>query len=719
MRPQGFVWTIWRTAPPPQLIEFVILVCLPEFSSLLSRLIRFGLAGLGALALTSTALAQVPLPADPASPDLRETVDGETSTTISNALAAARRGDVAATRTFLATLQDPTARKLVTWVLADSSASSLTIAELDQARRDLAGWPRDSRRQIALERRIREFGWSPDQVIANFSGAEPQTAEGSLALAEALRSKGENGKATALIRKIWTQRVFEAEPQRVILARFGDILTPEDHQARADLLLFGNQGPAAQAMIPLLDPVQQLLAQARIALRQNSASALSLVESLPSSVADSPALAFEKAAYYRKAGQDAEARALLPAFPTRVTSPEMATRIWDERYQLTISALRNRDDQAAYLAAANTGLTAGADATEAEFYAGWVALTRLHDPARAEEHFKKIDLISVSPITRARAMYWRGRAVEEMAGYEVADIFYSSAAQFKTTFYGQLAAEKLGLTELNLGTDPEITSADRQQFESRDTVKALRLLMKIGNRDLFRTLALQLDDLLPTTQEEAQLVDLVRAYGDQDTSMKVVRTAAQRGLVLPERGYPRREVPDAPNAPEAALVLAITRQESGFDPTVRSGVGARGMMQLMPTTAAAVARKNGTPFSTERLSDPDYNMQLGSSYLGGLVNSFSGSYVMAVAGYNAGPSRSNLWASFCGDPRAGGTDPVDYIECISFSETRNYVMRVLENLAVYRAHLNGGVAPLTLSADLRRGGYTYTGAVSAASAVSP
>jgi soluble lytic murein transglycosylase len=193
--------------------------------------------------------------------------------------------------------------------------------------------------------------------------------------------------------------------------------------------------------------------------------------------------------------------------------------------------------------------------------------------------------------------------------------------------------------------------------------------------------------------------------------MKVARGAAQRGFILPERAYPFRTPPQVDGAPEPSLVLAITRQESGFDPLVRSGVGARGMMQLMPATAAIVARKMGVDYSPSLLDDPDYNMRLGSSFIGQLVRQFSGSYVMAVAGYNAGPGRPVQWSSYCGDPRGGSTDPIDFIECIPFSETRNYVMRVMEGVQVYRAKLNGGSTPLTLSTDMARGSYVYPSAV--------
>jgi soluble lytic murein transglycosylase len=259
---------------------------------------------------------------------------------------------------------------------------------------------------------------------------------------------------------------------------------------------------------------------------------------------------------------------------------------------------------------------------------------------------------------------------------------------------------------ITLPADPVPTAADRARFEGRDLVRAARMLGDAGERDLLRTFVLAVQETLPTTEELALLVDMSRLYGDQDLGMRVVRAGATRGLYLTERGYPVRNTPQGAGLPEAALTHAIIRQESGFDPSVSSGVGARGMMQLMPATAQTVARKIGVSYSAARLGDADYNMRLGSAYLGQLVDSFSGSYVMAAAGYNAGPGRSTQWAAECGDPRGGTSDPSDFIECIPFAETRNYVMRIMEGVQVYRARLAGGSARLSLTADLKRGGWT-------------
>ncbi len=605
-------------------------------------------------------------------------------------------------------ISDPLARKIALWALADVGAESMSFFELDQARRDLNGWPRSSRRDLPAEKALSTSGLTPAQTIAWFGGAEPLTAEGAMALAGAYQASGRNQDATNLIRRFWRGKTFEADAQRAMQARFGALLTADDYAQRADMLLYGPQGPAARDMVAMLPYDQQATAQARIALRSNASNANDLVAALTPAQQVSPGVAFERAAYMRRKGMDVMALDLVRYFPAAPPSDDTAGPIWRERKQLVMSAIKNGDSRGAY-AAANAGLPGGADAAEAEFFAGWIALSRLKDANAAAAHFSRINEIGASPITRGRALYWQGRAAEAQGDVIAAQAFYAEGARHITTFYGQLAAEKAGIKEIRLDKDPVITQADRARFESRELVRAAKLLRDVGANDAFRSLVLYIDDQLPTAQEQALLVDFARNTGDQDLAMRAVRTAAQRGFILPERGYPLLDhhFTPIPGAAETAFVYSISRQESNFDPRARSGVGARGMMQLMPPTAAGVARKLGESHSVDRLFEPDYNMRLGSVYLGDMINRFSGSYIMAAAAYNAGPGRPPQWTALCGDPRGASTDPLDFIECIPFSETRNYVMRTLETTMVYRARLNGGVAPLTLSADLKRGGYSY------------
>ena len=623
--------------------------------------------------------------------------------TLKQALDAAQAGDVEHAKALQTNLSDTAARRLVLWAMIDSAPDRLSFFELDQARKDLWGWPRAAKRQAAAERQFENQAMAPKAVIEWFKGADPATPEGAMALAAAYRASGQTDQAKALIVHFWRDKVFEAEPQRAMLSRFGDLLTPQDHIRRADMLLYGQQGPAARDMVAVLPSDQQLVARARIAYREGAHAAIS---QLPSNLQSDPGLAFEQARAMVRLKSAGSAVYLIPQLGSPPTSDETGSAIWAVRKALVCAALAARDYRAAYDAAANTGLQPGVDYAEAEFYAGWIALTKLKNPALADQHFANIQQVGSSPITQSRALYWRGRAAEAGGDQIGSKDFYSQASLFPTTFYGQLAAERAGLGEFAIGHDPVITAADRSRFEGRETVQAARMLAEAGERDLFRSFVLSIDDTLPSGEEYALLVDLARSYGDQDLSMRVVRAAAQHAYILPDRGYPMLAAPtrDA-GSPELALVYGIVRQESGFDPKVRSGPGARGMMQLMPATAQHTARKLGVGYAAGMLDDPDYNMRLGSAYLGDMVNSFGGSYVMAAASYNAGPNHMPDWTAICGDPRTASGDPVDFIECIPISETRNYVMRVLEAMQVYRARLNGGHAALTLSRDLKRGVY--------------
>ncbi len=670
----------------------------------------------GALSALAMAAAADPVPYS-SLPDARPTPPGETaalasgavygseSSKLHDAVEAAKTGDTDRARGIQASLADPLARRIVTWAMVDNAASRLGYFDLDAARRDLWGWPRANRRQQATEKSLDSSGVAPSAVIAFFDGKEPETADGAMALASALQQQGRQAEAAALIKHFWRDKVFEADTQARMLARWGSTLTPDDNVRRLDVLLYGQQGPAARAMMEIVPADVRAEAEARIALRGDRNDAATYVQRVPANLQNNPGLAFEQARYYRKRNLDTVASQHLRQLPSDLP-PEICNQIWSERRALMMAALRSGDLAGAHAAASQHGMTSGPDYAEAEFFAGWIDLTKLHNPTEAGDHFARIQQAGSSPITLSRALYWQGRAAEARGDSAAAQNFYGQGAQYLTAFYGQLSAEKAGRTTLSLGADPEPTAADRERFEGRDLVRAAKMLNEAGEHDMMRVFVLGADDALPSAEEYALLVDLAKSFGDQDLSMRVARAGAQRGFILPVRAYPVRLPPSGGSLPEPAFSLAIIRQESNFDPAQRSGPGARGMMQLMPTTAAAVARHLGVGYSAARLNEPDYNMQLGAAYLGELLSDQGGSYVLTAAAYNAGPGRASQWVASCGDPRGAATDPADFIECISISETRNYVMRILETTQVYRARLAGGSAPLMLTSDLRRGQWT-------------
>jgi soluble lytic murein transglycosylase len=615
---------------------------------------------------------------------------GSEAAKLHDAIEAAKVGDVSRASAIQASLADPIARRVVQWAMIDNAGTKLSFYDLDSADRDLTGWPRANRRRAVTEKVIEASAVPPQQVIDWFGGKTPETPEGAMALAAAYQSLGRTSDAQALIRDYWRDHVFEAEAQSRMHARFAAFLTPEDDAQRLEILLYGPQGPAARAMLEMVTPDVRALG-----------------EMVPPALQSDPGLAFDRAHYFRKRDLDVLAVGFLKNFPTALpANPEIDSAIWLERRNLMNSALRSGDVQGAYAAVTGHGLPPGLDYAEAEFFAGWIALTKLHDPSLADQHFSKIQDVVTSPLSISRAYYWRGRAAEARGDAVAAKGFWTQGAQYYTAFYGQLSAEKIGQHQLTLGVDPTPTAADRSTFESRDLIHAAHLIGDAGEHDVFRSFVLTAAEALPSAEELAQLVDMARLYGDEDLSMRVVRAGAQKGIYLPDRGYPILPVPEEYGAAEPAFVLSIARQESNFDPNAKSGSGARGLMQLMPPTASILARKLGMGYSTGELNEPSYNLKLGGYYLGQLVAEFGGSYPMAAAGYNAGPGRPATWVSYCGDPRGSATDPTEFIECIPFSETRNYVMRTMETMQVYRARLNGGTAPLTLAEDMKRGNWT-------------
>ena len=621
------------------------------------------------------------------------------SSSFSAGLAAARAGDVNLALAY-ASSASPIEGQIIRWALIDVVGERAGWSELSAARTDLAGWPRADTRREAMERALANAYASPQEVVSIFTAEPPATPQGALAFAQALSATGATGEAQALIRSWWRDRSFELTMQERMLAAYGSWLTQADHEKRLDTLLYGPQGPATRAMMNLVSSDYRALAEARIALRNGSSSPY-----VPAQYENDPGLALERARRARLSGQEWNGFAQLARFPAAPTHSEGQDLLWTERRNYFIDALQARDYTSAYHAMNGHGFPGGDRRVDADFFAGWIALVRLNNPAQAAQHFEALRQSSTTPITQSRALYWLGRAADAQGDEAAADAYYQQAARYNWAFYGQLAAERANMRTLRLPPEPQPTEADRARFESYPLVQAIRIFAAAGETSLMRVFVMHLDDSLTNAEDYALLVDLTRGYGIQDLSMHVARTAAQRGFPLAERGYPVTTVPSVPGAPDPAFVHAIIRQESAFDPSVRSSADARGMMQLLPSTASGVARRLGVEWrGAGALYEADYNVQLGTFHLGELTSDFGGSYLLATIGYNAGPARPPQWIPYCGDPRGASTDPIDFIECAPFTETRNYMMRVMENMQVYRARLNGGEAEINISQELSRGG---------------
>ncbi len=628
---------------------------------------------------------------------------------LSDAEAAALKGAFAAARTgdrprFLEAasgLRTPEAQRLAAWMFADVSGDKLGFQDIDSARRDLPGWPRGDKRQAFAEKALGAAGYTPAQIAQWFAGSEPATPEGAMALAGALKDLGRTEEARTLIRRFWRDRVFDAEPQQAMLAAFGSYLTPEDHLRRLDMLLMGAQGPAAQALAALVPPDRQALALARLDLRADRPGAWARAAALPASVADDPGLAFEKARWLRVKDRQDEGFALLAKMPTNVAQEDGQARLYAESRLYFVAALQKGDDRAAYDVLARLRFPpTGARAADIAFFSGWVALTRLHDPALAARHFEAVRAAGQSPLTQARALYWLGRAAQAEGKTDAARAYWREGAGYIFAFYGQLSAEKVGIKTITLPPEIAPTRSGRAALEAQPLARAARILHQIGEPDVLKLFVRQLGAGANRPEDVAVAMDFARDVGQPFEAMMIGRGAAAKGVVLPERMYPLLTSPPTEGVRDLAFTLAIARQESSFDPRA-STTAARGVMMLRPDTARIVARGMGVAYADPMLWDPDYNLRLGNVYLGQMVTRMGGSYLLAAAAYNAGVNRPLRWTPTCGDPRMGA-DPEDFIECVPFGETRDYMMRVMENLEVYRARLAGGTGPLTLSQDLRR-----------------
>ncbi|MEO1494880.1 MAG: transglycosylase SLT domain-containing protein [Pseudomonadota bacterium] len=383
-----------------------------------------------------------------------------------------------------------------------------------------------------------------------------------------------------------------------------------------------------------------------------------------------------------------------------------APEVWAKRrLSLARRAAREGFHQAAYEMAANHHLSpvVGYSYADCEWVAGWVALRKLNQPQVAIGHFRKFRDAIETPISVGRGGYWLGRAYEAAGNQAEARRWYADAARFQTSFYGQLAAQKIGMAG-----DQQLAQGGLPDWRTHPAMRGddVRLGATLYYADQDR-LAMAVFNRLGQTMPEGALAPLTRMVldlGQPHYAVRIAKKAARRGVVIHPAYYPLHEISKYATKVEPAFALSIARQETELNPRAISPAGARGLMQLMPGTAKKVAGWIGEEYSRGRLiNDWRYNVRLGETYLARRTEQFSGSYVMAAAAYNAGAGRVDRWNGEFGDPRTGQIDILDWMEQIPFNETRNYVQRVMEGLYVYRSRLSGRAGPMTIEEDLRRG----------------
>jgi soluble lytic murein transglycosylase len=575
-----------------------------------------------------------------------------------------------------AVISDPVARKLAEWLILRSDDNGASVERYRAFVAANPSWPS----QTFLRRRLEAALWDDHRDDATvwswFENESPLSAKGKFSLARVMIARGDRANAERLVRDAWRNDSMSEDTESAALDLYGALLTPGDHKARMDLLLYGSEHEAALRAAKRLGAAEVALAKARIAAFKKAPNTRALLDAVPHELRGDPGYIFSRIQLLRREEKFAEAAQLMLSAPKDPNRLYNLDEWWVERRLLSRKMLDVGEHRTAYLIARDAALPArDIYKTEQEFTSGWIALRFLTDPATAAQHFARIGVGSVNPTTLARAGYWRGRAAEAAGRSQEAHAAYTAAAEQSTSYYGQLARAKLGLPQIELKGAP---GARGRGVERLEIVRAVELLYGLDEREIAVPI---FADMGENGDPDALvgLGELASRNGDARGMLLVGKAALNRGLPFDFYAYPVSGIPPfksiGPDV-EQSIVFAIARQESAFNPAVVSPAQAYGLMQVTPDAGKYVCKKYGASFDLGRLkNDPVYNAALGAAELGGLIEDYRGSYIMTFAAYNAG--RGSV-------------------------RTRNYVQRIMENLQVYRARFGGGTQ-LQIEADLHRG----------------
>ena len=614
------------------------------------------------------------------------------------AFKAAEEGRFSQASAFAGEARDRLLAKVIEWLYLVRPASGASFDEIAAFIKNNPDWPWQNTLHERAEEAIPD-DLSPSALRSWLEANPPVSDTGRIRYAEALLATGGEAKGTELLRKVWIDGNLGERQAQLLMFKHHELIRQQDHVARLDRLLWYGQTATAREMLRRVDSGHAALAEARLALQAMAPGVEGAIRRVPQALQDNPGLIFDRLRWRVRKDHDDEARAILMHPPADLVRPELW---WHERSTEIHRAFADGYYSEAQRMAERHGQDPGTRGyAEGEWLAGWIALRLLKDPATAFAHFAGMAEAVQYPLSRARAQYWRARALAAMDKRKEANDAFAAAAQFPATYYGQLAALELDASARPaLPPAPEPSAAERAQFNARELVRVVRALGQIGEDDTEETFVKRLAILATTPGEAALVASLAIEQARPDLAVRLARQVWHGEMPLTADSYPLLPLPDA-NPTEGALVLSVIRQESAFDPKAVSHAGALGLMQVMPMTARKAAGGLGLGFAPIKLTrDPGYNIRLGSAILAHNLDLFSGNYVLALAAYNAGEARVREWLREYGDPRDPHTNVIDWIEMIPFEETRNYIQRVLELLHIYRERLAGTRLTLELGRDL-------------------
>jgi soluble lytic murein transglycosylase len=604
-------------------------------------------------------------------------------------------------------ITDPAAAKLIEWAYLRSPHSNVAFERYAAFIRANPTWPSIGMLQRRAEGSLWDDKRDPAMTRAYFAENEPRSGKGRLALARALLAQGDQASGQRLVREAWRRDVMSGDVEEQALEAFSNFITAADHRARMHRLLHAQEEDGALRAAKRLGAADMAVAKARLALNDKSDKAGALLDAVPAEARSDPNYVFGRIQWLRRGDNIAEAGQLMLSMPRDADLLHDTDEWWVERRLLARKLLDVGDAQTAYRMVRDAASPEKENnRVEHHFTAGWIALRFLNDPRTALNHFIRIAEGTPHPTSLARAYYWQGRALEALGRNGDARAQYQLAARSPAAYYGQIARAKLGLPDLAVSAPQPLSADERAALKNVDVVRAVELLYAAGERDLVVTFVADLADRATDMGPLLAAAELCERQHDARALLYLGKGALARGLPFEHVAFPDVGIPSySPLGPEVdrSMVFAIARQESAFNQRVVSSAKAMGLMQVTSDAGRYNAKRFGAKFDHKRLlNDPVYNVQIGSAELAGLLQDYRGSYILTFAGYNAGRGRIREWVQRYGDPRDPNVDPIDWVERIPFSETRNYVQRVMENMQVYRVRL-GGPRRLMIEADLRRG----------------
>jgi soluble lytic murein transglycosylase len=550
-------------------------------------------------------------------------------------------------------------------------------------------YPRLGRIKYLAEHKLSNEKITPGKIIDWFGDEEPLSGYGKMILGESYILTGQIEQGKKLIKEGWITADLSKTELSLFRKKFKNYLNAEDYIQRADYLAWENKYWDLKRMLRYLPKDYELLYNARQLLMSKSYGVDQAIKNVPDRFKNDAGLNFDRLKWRRKRGRiDSSAEILLNVKNTKdyLVRPD---KWWDEREIISRSLIYEKKYELAYKIASNHALIEGSDYAAAEWMSGWIALSFLDDPLLSKDHFQNFYNNVSYPISTSRGAYWLARSYKALGDKENSKKWFEEAAKYLTTYYGQLAFLELNPNEkFELFEDMEVDKKYREKFYSKELVKITYLFDELDEDKYTKFILRHLANENIESGSEILASELSTNIGRFDFAIQIAKIASYEKRFHNKFNYPIISTPKNINGrkiPESAFILSIIRQESEFDLSANSHAGAKGLMQLMPYTAKLVAKQAKLPYVKSRLTtDPEYNINLGSHYIAGLILDYDGAYPYAVAAYNAGPNRVKYWKKINKDPQKKQIDYVDWIELIKFRETRNYVQRVLENYNVYR-----------------------------------